>query len=60
MFVLMIIGSVVAGATGSIIVAYFGSALLSTSEAIVTIVTYHDLRAAKEGLDIEQLAAVFD
>ena len=60
MFVLMIIGSVVAGSTGSIIVAYFGSALLSTSEAIVTIVTYHDLRAAKGGLDIEQLAAVFD
>ena len=60
MFVLIFIGSVVAGATGSIIVAYLGSALFSASEAIVTIVTYHDLRAAKEGLDIEQLAAVFD
>lgn len=60
MFVLMIIGSVVAGPTGSTIAAYLGSALLSTAEAIVTIVTYHDLRAGKEGLDIEQLAAVFD
>jgi hypothetical protein len=60
MFVFMIIGSVVAGATGSAIGAYLGSALLSASEAIVAIVTYHDLRTAKEGLDIEQLAAVFD
>jgi len=60
MFVFMIIGSVVAGETGSAIGAYLGAALLSTSEAIVAIVTYHDLRAAKEGLDIEQLAAVFD
>ncbi|HKF61067.1 MAG TPA: hypothetical protein VKB42_06885, partial [Dongiaceae bacterium] len=60
MFVLMIIGSLVAGPTGSAMGAYLGAALLSTSEAIVAIVTYHDLRAAKEGLDIEQLAAVFD
>jgi hypothetical protein len=60
LFVFMIIGSLVAGAIGSAIAAYLGSALLSTSEAIVSIVTYHDLRAAKEGLDIEQLAAVFD
>jgi hypothetical protein len=28
--------------------------------AISVVVTYHDLRAAKEGIDIEQIAAVFD
>ena len=31
-----------------------------TYQAIVNIVTYHGLRSTKEGLDIEQLAAVFD
>ena len=28
--------------------------------AISVVVTYHDLRAAKEGIDIDQIAAVFD
>lgn len=28
--------------------------------AIAVVVTYHDLRVAKEGIDIEQIAAVFD
>jgi MFS family permease len=28
--------------------------------AIAAVVAYHDLRAAKEGIDIEQIAAVFD
>jgi hypothetical protein len=28
--------------------------------AIITIVTYHDLRVVKEGTDIEQVAVVFD
>jgi uncharacterized membrane protein len=28
--------------------------------AISVVVTYHDLRVAKEGIDIEQIAAVFD
>jgi hypothetical protein len=28
--------------------------------AIAAVVTYHDLRVAKEGIDIEQIAAVFD
>ena len=28
--------------------------------AIAVVVTYHDLRVAKEGVDIEQIAAVFD
>jgi hypothetical protein len=28
--------------------------------AVAAVVTYHDLRVAKEGIDIEQIAAVFD
>ncbi len=28
--------------------------------AIAVVVTYHDLRVAKEGIDIEQIASVFD
>ena len=28
--------------------------------SVVIAVTYHDLRVAKEGIDIEQTAAVFD
>jgi len=27
---------------------------------VVVVVTYYDLRAAKEGIDIEQIIAVFD
>jgi hypothetical protein len=28
--------------------------------AIFVVVTYHDLRVAKEGVDVHQIAAVFD
>lgn len=41
---------------GSFLLAAIGGGY----QAIANIVTYHELRAAKEGLDIEQLAAVFD
>ena len=36
------------------------TAIGGTYQAIVNIVTYHDLRSTKEGLDVEHLAAVFD
>jgi hypothetical protein len=60
LFVLVLVGTLIAGTIGGAAATFLGSALFSTYEAIVSIVTYHDLRAAKEGLDIEQLAAVFD
>jgi hypothetical protein len=41
---------------GSFLIASIGS----SHQAVANIVTYHDLRAAKEGLQIEQLSAVFD
>jgi len=43
-------------AAGSFLVASIGGGY----QAIADIVTYHDLRAFKEGLHIEQLAAVFE
>jgi hypothetical protein len=30
------------------------------ASSVIIAVTYHDLRVAKEGIDIEQTAAVFD
>jgi len=36
------------------------NAVYGTYSAIVTAVMYHDLRVAKEGIDIEQMAAIFD
>jgi len=43
-------------AAGSFLIASIGGSY----QAIANIVTYHDLRAVKEGLHVEQLAAVFD
>lgn len=54
------IGLGIAGLVGNALVAYVVTAIGGAYQAIVNIVTYHDLRAVKEGLDIEQLAAVFD
>ena len=35
-------------------------ALLGAYGAILVVVTYHDLRVAKEGVDTDQIAAVFE
>ena len=40
--------------------SFLVTAIGGSYQAIANIVTYHDLRAVKEGLHIEQLAAVFD
>jgi hypothetical protein len=47
-------------ATVVTIITFLVSAIGGSYRAIVNIVTYHDLRAVKEGLDIDQIAAVFD
>jgi hypothetical protein len=36
------------------------SAVWTAFFAIVIVVTYHDLRVAKEGVDTDQIAAVFE
>jgi len=49
---------------GNIVLSMLGtliwSALWGAYYAIAVVVTYHDLRVAKEGVDIEQIASVFD
>ena len=55
-FVLTATAGPTAAAIGNAIWAAIGSAF----SAVVIAVTYHDLRVAKEGIDIEQIASVFD
>ena len=49
---------------GNTILSFLGSlawsAIWGAFYAIVVAVSYHDLRVAKEGMDIEQIVAVFD
>jgi hypothetical protein len=52
------------GAAGGPVLAAIGSLIWNgiwgAFYAIAVVVTYHDLRVAKEGINIEQIAAVFD
>jgi hypothetical protein len=59
-YFLPIIGFRIAGVAGFALAAFVIQAIGNSYQAIVNIMTYHDLRAVKEGMDIEQLAAVFD
>jgi hypothetical protein len=72
LFLLLIIISVVVSQSLAVILAAVGGVTLALFGAVIwggvwgafyaisVVVTYHDLRAAKEGTDIEQIAAVFD
>lgn len=42
------------------VIQYLFQALLIAFESVVGVVLYHDLRAAKEGINTERIAAVFD
>ena len=44
----------------SILARLLWGALYGAYNAIAVVMTYHDLRVAKEGIDIEQIASVFD
>jgi hypothetical protein len=48
------------GSTLGRVVNLIWSAVWTAFYAIVIVVTYHDLRVAKEGVDTEQIAAVFE
>jgi len=50
----------IGGATAARIGGFICSALVSSFNSIVVVVVYHDLRVAKEGIDIDRIAAVFD
>jgi MFS family permease len=70
MVLLIIIGAIgggmvagVSAATGTtigLLLNLVWSALFGAFSAILVVVTYHDLRVVKEGVDIDQIAAVFD
>jgi hypothetical protein len=44
----------------SILARLLWGALYGAYNAIAVVMSYHDLRVAKEGIDIEQIASVFD
>jgi len=54
--VLVLVGSDIL----SILARLFWGALYGAYNAIAVVMAYHDLRVAKEGIDIEQIASVFD
>lgn len=64
----LIVGSILSGVqtqdTSAVIGVYLSiaavDALLTALSAVMTAVGYHDLRAAKEGISIEDIAKVFD
>jgi MFS family permease len=72
LMLLLIIASAVAGPTITVSLTAIGGTPLAligdvlwngvwgAFYAISVVVTYHDLRVAKEGIDIDQIAAVFD
>jgi MFS family permease len=49
-----------AGPILALIALLIWGALYGGFSALIAVVSYHDLRVAKEGIDIEQIAAVFD
>jgi hypothetical protein len=54
--VLMQVGSTILVLLGTLL----WGALWTAYYSIAVVMTYHDLRVAKEGIDIEQIASVFD
>jgi hypothetical protein len=52
--------AVVGGPTLVLIGSLIWSGIWGACYAVAAVVTYHDLRVAKEGIDIEQIASVFD
>jgi hypothetical protein len=48
------------GWTGLVLGNYIGRVLGGAFAAITAAVLYHDLRAAKEGIDVDRIAAVFE
>jgi hypothetical protein len=49
-----------AGATIGMVAKLIWGALFGAYSAILVVVIYHDLRVAKEGVDTDQIAAVFE
>jgi len=72
LMLLLIIASVIGSTLIELVLSPFGSFILTAGAsliwnaiwgayyAVAVVVAYHDLRVAKEGIDIEQIASVFD
>lgn len=48
------------GVTGIVLLQWVFGSLMSALGAVISAVSYHDLRVAKEGVDTDQIASVFD
>jgi hypothetical protein len=63
-YIISVLVGLMLSPAGSMIVTFLGnlawSAILGAYFATAVAVSYHDLRVAKEGVDIEQIASVFD
>ena len=59
-FALAFAAELTIGGTATVIAEWFLTAASSALYAVISTVGYHDLRVAKEGIGIEQIAAVFD
>jgi uncharacterized membrane protein len=72
LMLLLIVVSLIGSTLIELALAPFGSFILTSGAsliwaaiwgayyAVAVVVAYHDLRVAKEGIDIEQIASVFD
>jgi hypothetical protein len=58
--VLPLLTKMILGRIGFVVVQYLVQALIAVVNGIIVVVLYRNLRVAKEGLDTEQIAAVFD
>lgn len=54
------IGSLIGGVGVSLLFSLIWGALAGAFNAIMVVVAYHDLRVAKEGVDTDKIASVFD
>ena len=52
--------TIVGGAKAMLIGRFLWQVIMGAFGAVVVAVIYHDLRAAREGIDVERMAAVFD
>lgn len=54
------LGNALAGVPGSLVTQTVWQGFAQAFGSVMVVVAYHDLRAAKEGIDIERIASVFD
>lgn len=55
-----VVGSLIGGVSVSLLFSLIWGALAGAFNAIMVVVAYHDLRVAKEGVDTDKIASVFD